>query len=263
MKVLSLIVGLFVTLAVFSSCWSHSKIDISSTLTWIDDDTNFMHEPLTSSDAWSSLCNEEESPVCWSDGKTYINRCTAEKVEKVRVAYPWECTKIDNQVLSWTILSSWNTTSETQWTNSTFIENNPLGMSELPNEQEWRNSLEELEDSTLSPVQNPPPASNHEYVNTWFHYGYTLPKYSYYQWYWSRDWADNTMGVATSASGVESFDSAEVKIYYYKNVPMVPVAGTQVSLDNGGMLIIQKWENAGPKATEIEKMILSSARITQ
>lgn len=53
------------------------------------------------------------------------------------------------------------------------------------------------------------------YENSSFNYWFSLPKKSYFTWYWSNWWASHTVWISTQ-SWVTTFDENEVKVFYYK-----------------------------------------------
>ena len=59
-----------------------------------------------------------------------------------------------------------------------------------------------------------------------------LPKYVYYSGYGARDGANHTLGIALSASGAESFETSEVKVYFYSTTPANPPASKMIPVKN-------------------------------
>ncbi len=182
------------------------------------------------------ICTREYMPVCGKDNKTYSNGCTA-RSEGVEIAYTGACHGYsnDDQDAPETP-ASWDAASSTSLANE--------GLASF---------------ST---------GSYHIYKNEWLKYGVALPKYTYYQGFGSQDGATHTLGVALTSSGLESFWTAEVRVYFYNNKLLPELKNeskyedqatgkTYVNL-SGSTLVIE-WDRSVPKVANIMDTILQSA----
>lgn len=89
----------------------------------------------------------------------------------------------------------------------------------------------------------------------------SFPNYVYYQGYGARDGASHTMAMALTQSGVESFDSADVRVYFYRgSVPTDAVAGAMLVKTEKGTLMIDSKNSTLPKIQKIVDTIMASAR---
>lgn len=89
-------------------------------------------------------------------------------------------------------------------------------------------------------------------------YSAYLPKYVYYSGYGARDGANHTLGVALSASGSESFETSEVKVYYYSTTPANPPASKMIPVKKGVLYIDGDASNA--KVAKIIDILGASAQ---
>lgn len=220
------------------------KIDDSQTSTGGDeiiraddkDDTKKDGEDEDTMPSNQGICTREYMPVCGKDNKTYSNGCTA-RSEGVEIAYTGACHGYsnDDQDVSETP-ASWDTASSASLANE--------GLASF---------------ST---------GSYHIYKNEWLKYGVALPKYTYYQGFGSQDGATHTLGVALTSSGLESFWTAEVRVYFYNNKLLPELKNeskyedqatgkTYVNL-SGSTLVIE-WDRSVPKVANIMDTILQSA----
>ena len=134
-------------------------------------------------------CSEQESLVCGKDGKTYTNACFA-KVARIEVQKLGACDEA-SELLS---------------------DTGVIERSEL------------LQDaSVLSTEHDPSLLTNtgkyRVYVNEKIGYRLALPKSVFYQGFGAKDGAVHTIGVSLTQSGVENFDTSEVRVWYYKKAP--------------------------------------------
>lgn len=90
-------------------------------------------------------------------------------------------------------------------------------------------------------------------------YSLYLPKYVYYSGYGARDGATHTVAIALTATGVDMFDTADVKVYFYRTEPANPPSGKQVSVANG-VLYVDGDATANPKIAKIIDTIEASAK---
>lgn len=89
-------------------------------------------------------------------------------------------------------------------------------------------------------------------------YSFYLPKYVYYSGYGARSGATHTVAVALTASGIDTFDAADVKTYFYRTTPSNPPAGKMISVANGVLYIEGDTSNA--KIAKIIDTITASAK---
>ncbi len=64
-----------------------------------------------------------------------------------------------------------------------------------------------------------------------------MPNYSYYMGYGARDGALHTMAIALTASGIENFEDAPVRVYFYRSNPTNPPSDLSVVVPNGVVYI--------------------------
>ena len=183
-----------------------------------------------------AICTREYMPVCGVDNNTYSNGCTA-RAEKVEIAYSWACHGYSN---------------EDQKVEEPSVD--VTGTSSLTNDERWLASFNT--------------GSYHIYKNEWLQYALALPKYTYYQGFWAQDWATHTLGVALTSSWLDSFATADVRIYLYngKLLPelknekkYVDQATWKTYIDLNGSTLIVEWDASIPKVASIIETILQSA----
>lgn len=86
-----------------------------------------------------------------------------------------------------------------------------------------------------------------------------MPNYSYYQGYGPQDGAQHTMAIALTASGIENFSDAPIRVYFYKRPPE-NIPGTKSVVLSHGVVYIQSQDDAlTEKEQRIIETILSSA----
>lgn len=54
------------------------------------------------------------------------------------------------------------------------------------------------------------------YMNSTYHYGFSMPKNSYYQAFGAQNGANHSVGISTG-TGVESLSESDVRVYFYAN----------------------------------------------
>lgn len=66
------------------------------------------------------------------------------------------------------------------------------------------------------------------YSNGSYHYGFSMPKSSYYQAFGAQNGASHSVGISTG-TGMESLLGSEVRVYFYANT----IAGKLSEVENG------------------------------
>ncbi|NCP76520.1 hypothetical protein GW819_00270 [Candidatus Gracilibacteria bacterium] len=171
----------------------------------------------------TSVCSSESFPVCGKDGKTYTNSCTAEKIADVRVAYVGECREENTDSIE--IIPVVDNGSEVD----SGIEN----FGPIPKYMTDREDIVPVEipsvdtETMVDPLIEIVDPTLIIYFNSTFHYGFSMPKNSYYQAFGAQNGANHSVGIATTDTDVESLATSEVRVYFYANKILAELSGAE------------------------------------
>lgn len=223
------------------SCTTQDNSENSSTRTITDKKTatgTTATGTTDSSEKKTDACEDIYSPVCGSDGQTYKNLCRAQNAQ-VTVQHSGACQAKKTTNTGSTQNSSENTNSSSSTTTI------------LPSENE--------EATSTGKLGNYDEKKYHLYSNEAVGYSFAFPKNTSYQGYGPRDGATHTLAISTSGSGAENFESADVKVYYYKKTPANPPASSQaITLENGSTVYVSSDNTSDAKVQNIVKTITES-----
>lgn len=85
-----------------------------------------------------------------------------------------------------------------------------------------------------------------------------FPAYAYYQGYGARDGAIHTMAMGLTEADIADFDTAPVRVWFYKTPPANPPSTQSVTLQNGVLYVANSSDE--PKVRKIVIDILASAQ---
>ncbi len=223
------------------SCTTQNNSENSSTGTITDKKTatgTTTTGTTDSSEKKNDACEDIYSPVCGSDGQTYENLCRAQSAQ-VTVQHSGACKPKTTTSTGTTQIPSENTNSSSSTTTI------------LPSENE--------EATSTGKLGNYDEKKYHLYSNEAVGYSFAFPKNTSYQGYGPRDGATHTLAISASGSGAESFESADVKVYYYKKTPANPPASSQaITLENGATVYVSSENTSDAKVQNIVKTITES-----
>ncbi len=84
-----------------------------------------------------------------------------------------------------------------------------------------------------------------------------FPKYSWYYGFGARDGALHSMAIALDEAGISNFESAPVRVWFYKTKPTNPPSDQSRILAKGILYVSSQSEN--PKIQKIVDDIFASA----
>ena len=226
------------------SCATKDNSENSSTGTTTDKKTatgTTATGATDSSEKKTDACEDIYSPVCGSDGQTYENLCRAQNAQ-VTVQHSGACQAKKTTSTGSTQNSSKNTNSSSSTSSSSTT-------TILPSENEGATSTGKL--------GNYDEKKYHLYSNEAVGYSFAFPKNtSYHILHWGRWcrkpwWRCNTLGMP--------FESADVKVYYYKKTPANPPTSSQaITLENGSTVYVSSDNTSDAKVQNIVKTITES-----
>lgn len=198
-----------------------------------------------------SICSNESYPVCGKDGKTYTNSCTAEKIANVRVAYTGKCR--DEQLTNTATILPVTTVSTGVEVDSGIENIGPIPKyttdradsgSIIPLSETGTVEILSGNINTFSGQMNPTWIS---YLNSSYHYGFSMPKNSYYQAFGGQNGATHSVGIS-SGTGVESLATSQVRIYFYANKILdqlsLVTSGTTTDTTTGTIYVLLNKNNS-------------------
>ncbi len=98
------------------------------------------------------------------------------------------------------------------------------------------------------------------YTNASIGYTFSLPKYVHYQGMGARDGASHSVAIALTSTGTDTWDGADVQVWYYRKPPTTPPSPILVTLTSGVVYIKQNSLITNPKIDQIVEIIRQSIR---
>lgn len=98
----------------------------------------------------------------------------------------------------------------------------------------------------------------HIYTNNSAGYSMAFPKYSWYYGFGARDGATHSMAIALDEVGIATFDTAPVRVWFYRTKPTSPPSDQSLTLEKGVIYVSSSSDN--PKIQKIVADIFASAK---
>jgi Kazal-type serine protease inhibitor domain len=195
-----------------------------------------------------TICTMEYAPVCGVDDKTYSNACMA-RGNGVDIARDGECEA--SEVIPGSTGSDIPPADDDA----------PTGYQPM---DEWvppvTISLPDGDTPVTDEVETFDTGTYILYDNTSVGYSLALPKYVYYQGYGARDGASHSLAIGLTSTGTDAFETADVRVYYYKGTAPLDVMAGATRIDTtSGTIIVDSANSTNPKVQKIVDTIRMSA----
>lgn len=212
--------------------WEHNLGETEENSTWITSTWTDLNE--NTEDNTEEIKTDPEyyknlKSQCWEDG------CCLDSVDNME---KWDYSEAINDLCpTWYKIETLKCSTSYKWcTKDTSVN---TSNSDNTNSWSWSKTL--------------------NYENSNFNYWFSLPKNTYFAWYWANSWANHTVWISTN-SWTTTFDENEVKVYYYKWKILDELKNTKKYIDDNNWKIYLElnWNSVVIESKSWNEKIINS-----